>query len=237
MDYVGLISALKDGGVGVDMLVIGIILLVVVETIRLVFDRIKKKYDAAEKIKMRQEKIKALVKREDANKFIHAILTGALADLGGDRIIVVECSNGQQTVARLPWRYMSGAYEATNIGIESKAHTIKNELTSLYATFINKLVSNPYVLLNINNRDKELSFNIYELMERRSTTMSMSVKMHDPVTKKDTGFLIYDKNHGEGFTDVELTKMRKLAAELGVMLSINDWEWEVEFDKGEKRAG
>ena len=216
MDIAAIIATIaKDSTsvAGTVALTIGII--ISLKFIDLAFGRMEKNFD-------KRERIKGILKRENANEHIQDILNTALATLGGDRLQVIEFTNTVKTVASLPFKYMSVTYESYALGKQPAADTIKNELTTLHSTFLSRLYINSFFALNISRPDDKITPATYSLMGKRFASQSLYVTITDRKSKEMIGLLSYDISSRDGFSEVVITTLRKLAAQLSVYLTLWD---------------
>ena len=214
MDF-NIVSTAIQNVSGIAALIITVGITVFIKFFDIIFVEITKQFE-------KKERIKGILKREDADIHIQDILNTALFTLGGDRLQVIEFTNTVKTVASLPFKFMTVTYESYALGKQPAADTIKNELTSLHSSFLSRLYSNSFVVLNMENQDEKITPATYSLINKRFASKSLYISITDRRSKKMIGLLSYDISDLEGFSEIAITTLRKLAAQLSVYLTLWD---------------
>ena len=200
---------------GIAALVITIGVTIFIKFFDIILAAITKHFDA-------RERIKGILKRENANEHIQDLLNLSLTSLGGDRLQVIEFTNSVKTVASLPFKYMSVSYESYAHGKYPAADTIKNELTSLHSTFLTRLRNNSFFILNLEKPDATITPATYAMVSKRSALQSLYITITDRRSNEQIGLLSYDISNRGGFSETDITTLRKLAAQLSVYLTLWD---------------
>ena len=214
MDY-NIVSSATQSISGIIILIITVGITILIKSFDVIFMAITKHFE-------KKERIKGILKREDADNHIQDILNTALATLGGDRLQVIEFTNTVKSVASLPFKYMTVTYESYSLGKLPAADTIKNELTSLHSSFLSRLYTNSFFVLNLEKQDDTITPATYSLIDKRSAIQSLYISISDRKSKRMIGLLSYDISATEGFSEIAITTLRKLAAQLSVYLTLWD---------------
>ncbi|MCL2157660.1 MAG: hypothetical protein FWH54_06530, partial [Methanobrevibacter sp.] len=72
------------------------------------------------------------------------------------------------------------------------------------------------------NQDDKITPATYSLINKRFANKSLYIAITDRRSKKMIGLLSYDISDSEGFSEIAITTLRKLAAQLSVYLTLWD---------------
>ena len=214
MDVLPFLSLATKEDFSIGAVLIGVCIYLIVKAIKFAESRIEKHGD-----------MKGLAKRKEANAAIYGMLLDRLANIGGERLLVFEFSNGTKTVAKIPYEYLSATYEATCLGKPSAANKMQNILTSLFSTFLLSLSGLPYLILHLANQDPKVPPSVYHYMNERNAAHSMNVPIVNPRTRQMIGIISWDVGSGwdgdggSGFTEDAITQLRALSASIGAYLT------------------
>lgn len=206
-------SAIKSiADLGLTIVLSGIVVYVLIKAINIFFA----KWNFNKEHKYHD---KAINLRNEIGMKIQDVIKGFLMDHEGARLEVIEFSNSVQSVAFLPFRYMTCTYEVFEYGRDPIGHKIDRVSTSLFTNFFTYLQSHPYHLFNINDTDDEISGRIASLFEGTGDIQQVvSVLMKTPYDKA-IGFICFKKVNPSS-SDIE--DCVKLSEQISGMLSIND---------------
>jgi len=226
MEFEAILNAVVKSGANAHPLFFALGVFIILKLVDYYIRKIEKTQDKKERIKelfeKEAEREKAGRKREHANKVIQDLLNVTLASLGGDRLQVIEFTNSIETIACLPFKYMTCSYESMALGKAPAADTIRDELTTLYSDFLTQVRLKSFVVLNSEKRSEKFTPAIYHLIGKRVANQSLYIGIEDKKTKEPLGLLSYDISNLTGFCDKDITTLRGLAAQLSVYLTI--WE-------------
>jgi len=219
MEFAAIIQALTSSGpLSATTVVIAIFVLLMAQSGKLIGDGIRIIFD-------KRNKVKGIILRDNADTVIYEHISAALASMDGERIMVVEFSNGNKNVSLIPYTYMNCVYEVYKPGKASAANTIYKTFTHLYAIFLSKLLMSPHSIMAVGNADREnIPSNILELMAQRGSENALYGKIMDPRTKKMIGFVSYDHNTTIGFTEHEVTTVKNIATTVGAVITMRAWD-------------
>ena len=206
-------SAIKSiADLGITIVLSGIVVYVLIKAINVFFA----KWDYTTKNKRHDEAINL---RSEIGVNIQKVIKGFLMDHDGMRLEVIEFSNSVQSVAFLPFRYMTCTYEVFEYGKEPIGHKIDRVSTSLFTNFFTYLQSHAYHLFDIMDKNDEIGGRIATLFEGTGDQQKvLSVLMKTPYDKA-IGFICFKK---ENITQVDIDDCIKLGEQISGMLSIND---------------
>ena len=71
--------------------------------------------------------------------------------------------------------------------------------------------------------DESFAGHVYALLSKRFATQSMYVPIIEQKSKRMLGFVSFDKQVTVGFSDIDITAMRALAAQLSILLTLGNW--------------
>jgi hypothetical protein len=215
MDISTILAAL-GAGTGPKTLVFAVLIYGVIQVLNIGINKIKKALD-------KTEKIKGIVKREEADKVIQGLLDGAIGQIGGERIQVIEFTNTNKNIALVPFDFMHCTYESYQLGKQSMADIYKGIPTTIIGLFLQRLNTQSYMVINVDCPDNKLPPSIYDMLEKRFATKSLYVPVRSPISKRMIGYVLLDSNDVAGFSDIALKTMRSLADQVGVLLTLGEW--------------
>ena len=214
MDIASIASILAGNkGVGIGTIMFALFVIFIIKGFDFFLEFIKKRFD-------KKENIKGVLKREEANTLVYELIASSLATMGGKRIQVVEFSNGTRNIVLVPYIYMSCTYEAFAPGQSPTAQKLQRVLTSLYGVFLAKLALSTFIVLNNDKRDPNIPPNIYTLIDERGTTVSLYIKITEPSTHKVIGYMSYDSEDPNGFSEKEIQTLRTLSTQVGMLITL-----------------
>lgn len=156
-------------------------------------------------------------KKNEADLKIQLLLNRALSEADAQRIIVAEFHNGKHNFSGLPYVSFGVNYEADKRGFFPVAPQMRNIPTSLWASLLDRLRKEPYLILNTNSPVKDFSAMPYAFMEIHGVTEAIYVMIHD-VHEQILGFISMQKN--EGITNNDALIVNGLADQIGALLGI-----------------
>jgi len=217
LDIISLIGAVTAQGFSVNSLIFAVGIYVIIKAIQIAENIIKKRLDS-------DVKIKATNKRKKANEVIYDNITEALVKFGGERIMVIEFSNGNKNVATIPYIYMDATYEVVRLGVETFADKMQRVLTSLFGKFLINLSMEQYLILSTVEQNTDYPPNVYYYMTTRKTQSTLYVALLNPKNKDMIGYICYD-NNDQKLTDENIARMRSLADSISMLLAFgSDWD-------------
>ena len=221
MEFASIIQALTSSGpLSATTLIVAIVILVLAQSGKLIGDGIRLIFD-------KRNKMKGIILRDNADNVIYEHISAALASMEGERIMIVEFSNGNKNVSLLPYTYMNCVYEVYKPGKSSAANTIYKTFTHLFSIFLTRLLNSPHSIMAVGVNSMEsgnAASNILELMAKRGSEQALYSKIIDPRTKKMIGFVSYDHNGTLGFTEFEVTTVKNVATTVGAVITMRAWE-------------
>ena len=220
MEIAAIIQTLATSGpLSVSTLITIFIVLLLAQSGKLIGDGIRHIYD-------KRNRVKCIILRDNADNVIYEHISAALEHMDGERIMIVEFSNGNKNVSLIPYTYMNCVYEVYKPGKASAANTIYKMFTHLYAIFLGQLASSPHSLMavSVHGKGEIVPSNIIELMAQRGSEQALFARIVDPRTKKMIGFASYDHNASTGFTEHEMTTMKNVAITVGAVITMKAWE-------------
>ena len=219
MELASIIQTLTTSGpLSISTLLVAVIILLLAQSGRLVGEGIRFIVD-------KRNKVKGIILRDNADSVIYEHISAALASMDGERIMIIEFSNGNKNITLIPYTYMNCVYEVYKPGKASAANTIYKTFTHLYSIFLTQLSNSPHSLMAVGvGDDPNIPSNILELMAHRGSEHALYGKIIDPRSKKMIGFVSYDHNATMGFTEHEMTSVKNIAATVGAVITMRAWE-------------
>jgi hypothetical protein len=213
-----LVAAITNGSAGPKAIFFAIIIYVIVQFLNMGISRIKKAMD-------KTEKIKGIVKRYEADTVIQGLINGALANIGCDRIQVVEFSNGNKNLGLVPFNKMVCTYETFQLGkvpLADHCNGVPTTNIGLFLIGLNKAFAP--MALNCENPDERLPSTIYSMIGSRFVTKALYVPIRSPKSKTMIGYISLDSDDKITILAAETaTTMRSLAAQIGILLTLGEW--------------
>ena len=214
MEIVALLGSLSATGIGaVDTVIFAVVIFIIIKVVELLIERVKKNLDKG-------ERLKGIVKRENANEIIYDLISTTLTVYGGERIQVIEFSNGNRNIALVPFDYMNCTYESVSLGTLPMAKEFQRVPTTLYGLLLVHLVTTSFKVLHLNDREQKLPPHIYQYMDLRGADHTFYIPFLNPRTKTAIGYISWDNHDPGGYTDKALVAMRALAAQIGTLLTL-----------------
>jgi hypothetical protein len=200
---------------GVTMVISAIFLYAALQLINFGLNYLKRKTDD-------QKHSEAIDTRTDVSLQIQMLVDYALAEVEGDRITVMEFHNSTENLAHLPFCYMTCSYESYREGLLPVSSLLKGITTSLYSLFLTNLQKQPYVILDTRNRDPGAARAAYELIAVQEESSALCVIIRS-LQRRGIGYVSLKKDDGE-YSEKEIGKMRDVAKELGMLLTLTQKE-------------
>ena len=161
--------------------------------------------------------------RNEINIKIEEILQRLLLQSHACRAYVFEFKNGSYYLGGLGDFKMDCTYETLNGSAASQMHSRQNMPFSLFQSFIDMLMAHDYLVMDVNNREKEYSAFVYETLVQRGITKTVRAKITD-TRNKVIGYLGIDYCKDPVSEDIvrESVRLTQAAAiEIGSLLSVN----------------
>lgn len=197
---------------GITLVLSGIVVYVIIKAINIFFARWEDKRNS------KKHDI-AIDLRTDIGLKIQKTIKSFLVDHDGMRLEVIEFSNSVQSVAFLPFRYMTCTYEVFEFGRSPIGYKIDKISTSLFTNFFVYLQDNEYHLFELHDKTNDIGYPISSLFEGTGDKQKvLSVMMKTPYNKS-IGFISFKK---VDISNEDIHDTICLAEQLSGMLSIND---------------
>ena len=214
MELLPFINLASSGGFTVNTLFVGLGIYLFVRAVLLVEHIIKKRLE-------KNTVDKAYNQRAKADRFVYERLVAVLAQLGGERIQVVEFGNGTQNIATIPYIYLTATYEVTCLGAVSAADKMQKVLASLFSTFLIKLAASTHLILQCDKPEEGFPATVYHYMEQRGALRTLYVPLFNQRTKQAIGYISFDNNNLKSFTEESIKALQELSVSIGTYLSMD----------------
>lgn len=197
---------------GITIVLSGIVVYTIIKAINLFFSRWEDK-------RGNKKHDEAIDLRTEVGLKVQKTIKSFLVDHDGMRLEVIEFSNSVQSVAFLPFRYMTCTYEVFEFGRSPIGYKIDKISTSLFTNFFVYLQDHDYHLFEVHDKHDDIGYPISSLFEGSGTEQKvLSVIMKTPYDKA-IGFISFKKLE---ITEDDIHDTIRLAEQLSGMLSIND---------------
>lgn len=170
----------------------------------------------------KKQHAKAMEDRDRIGLQVQSHIEQFIEDFGGSRIQVLEFSNSVQSIAYLPFKYMSCTYEVCQMGNPSKGATIDKIPTSLFSPFFSELHKEDQIVMKLDEMNKAYGRAIYDLLESSAGPDEGDAVCHMLKNRYDKaiGLLIY--RPGDELLEYEGVELENLATRISTLLSIRD---------------
>lgn len=159
--------------------------------------------------------------RKSIDKHINEALERVMLRTKADRAFVFEFHNGTTSLGGLPFLKMSNTYEVVEAGIKPQKYNLEQLSCSMYDSLLHIILEEDYVLLNINDRNKDIKNIVYETLIVQGIHKTILIKITD-VHRRTIGYVGIDycrkdkDSHGES----DIVILNELAIEFGALLSV-----------------
>ncbi|MDR1913007.1 MAG: hypothetical protein LBQ68_00790 [Clostridiales bacterium] len=161
-------------------------------------------------------KISPPEKRSDVSLKVQLIIDRLIIDTNANRILIFEFHNGASNLHSLPFIYMTCNYETSKRDIVSMGQSLKAIPITLYTHLFDNLQKNPYVILDIENPNYEITKSGYDLLTFQDEKKAIFILLRD-VKYKTLGFIAIYKN--DNFSDKDIEVAKDISGRLGSLLS------------------
>lgn len=152
---------------------------------------------------------------------INHLLERVLLKTGADRISILEFHNGDKNLSGMPFIKLTNTYEVCDKDTPSQQSDYINLPCSLFSKFIDKVLKNKYVLIDVNNDNSNFLSITMALLKKWNVKKAIYAKIIDNHDRY-IGFvgIQYCDNSIENLDSI-LSTLNESAIELGVMLCFN----------------
>ena len=167
----------------------------------------------------------AIKKRMEIDATVKGIMERVILQTRADLACVCELHNGSEFLGGHPFGKISCTSEALAPAVESLAEQRQDMSMHLYSTFINKVCTSQYVVLDTNNRDDSDTPLGYEKLVAHGIALSIRVKVTD-LSSRPIGYVEVDyrKQPSEFTIHEDIPILQEAAAKVGALLSVREKE-------------
>jgi hypothetical protein len=195
---------------GVPMVISGIFLYTVLRVINIGVELLENRFAKDNHDDLIENRVKADLE-------IQHLIDKALTETGGDRIMVIEFHNTTYNLVHLPFVFMSCNYEVYREGVLPVSQIMKNISTSLDPVFLTNLQKQPYMILDMENRDEAIAKVLYELAASRDAKKSLCIGIRT-IQNKIIGYISLHKN--TDITEKDISIMSATRNQINVLLTL-----------------
>ena len=161
----------------------------------------------------------ALDIREKVGVEINDLLQSLITDTKSNRVQVIEFSNSVQSVAFLPFRYMTCTYEVYKLGMSGIGHRIDHISTSLFSDFFQSLERSSVCSYSLSTNAHGIGGAMYDIIGDDGSDRALCARIVSD-KGKFIGYLVCMKN--EPFTKQEADKIELSANNISCLLGVLD---------------
>lgn len=161
----------------------------------------------------------ALDIREKVGVEINDLLQSLTSDTNSNRVQVIEFSNSVQSVAFLPFRYMTCTYEVYKLGMSGIGHRIDHISTSLFSDFFQSLERTPTCSYQLTDKAHGIGGAMYDIMGEDGSDRALCSRIVSD-KGKFIGYVVCMKN--EPFTKDQADKLEVAANQISCLLGVLD---------------
>lgn len=161
---------------------------------------------------------KLLDMRQEIDEQVYHLLNDFLDVHKGYRIQLVEFTNSVQSVAYLPFKYMSCTYEVFTYGRKPCAKIIDKLSTSLFSQFLAPLSRNGTAILDLSSDDLQCGA-VHDLYNTIGDEKVLFAVLKS-AKGKSIGYVSLSKE--AGFSTFDISAIKSLASQLYALLGVLD---------------
>ena len=210
MDYSEILTYAIDNGISVVLS--SLFLFIIFKSANIAFKYFEDKYND----KKHTQKLDI---RSNVSEEIQDLIDLFLVQSRGNRVMVIEFSNSDSSVAYLPFKFMTCTYEVCRQKLFPMAQKINRLTTSLFTTFFSSLNQNDYCIFDMKSKDVRMGGAMYDLMLEQKEKKSLCVMMYT-LKGKALGYVTLKKD--EDFTENDIKGIQLLAKQISALLSVTD---------------
>lgn len=196
---------------GISIVLLAIVVYVIIKSVNLVFQYVDSKI-------CNVKHDKGLQIRQEVDNRIDELISSFVETHGGHRIQVIEFSNTVQSVAYLPFKYMTCTYEVCAIDSESTAHMVDHLPTSLFSSLFAKHVKiRPHKPAEFYLNEKLKGTALYHILDKMGEHQILCNLLETP-KNKDIGLIVFYKH--DPYTDSDRADIDDLSKSIQSLLSV-----------------
>lgn len=164
----------------------------------------------------------ALKHRKNIMPVIRDEITKLAQEIGADRVLICEFSNGNSNVVGLPFLYMTATNEVTTPSTPTVAHSFQRINTCMFADFLELLEDKTYVYIENLEEVRHIFPTLYNMLNPNGTKTVLFYSLYG--VSGPIGFLSASTISNRNFTkDVGLPRIAQVAQKISTLLNFNEW--------------
>lgn len=142
-------------------------------------------------------------------------------EIGADRVLVYEFSNGNSNVVGLPFLYLTATSEVTTLGTDPIAHTFQRINTCLFADFIAMLEEKTYIYIDNLETIKEVFPVLYTMYASKDTKTILFYSLYG--REGSIGFISASTIKNNAFSkDIGLPRIAQISQQISTLVNFNE---------------